>query len=184
MPPVTEVPEQNDFANFSAEDVKTFMKTNKGTLQSLNIDPSNWIVIDQKGLETSTCLLTSRHVWDPPECDSEDEDHGLVGEPCLPIEGQPGPGDLVSELRTMRVPFEHAGVIAVNLEIANMDFTDFVDEKDKREVGVYSWKPFDGDEDLDAMLDIGDRKEVLEKLVEDGWIDNVTRKLDTGLPKE
>lgn len=84
----------------------------------------------------------------------------------------------------MRIPFEEAGGIFVQLLVANMGFMDHVEEESKGEDGVYSFEFCDGEKYFDRLLDYGERKEVLKKMVKEGSADNDSRKLDTGISRE
>ncbi|KAF9058396.1 hypothetical protein BDP27DRAFT_1343873 [Rhodocollybia butyracea] len=61
-PPVaTSIPlpdsSRNDFTGMSLADVNAFVRTHKDVLERLKLSPYTWLVIDQKGLETSTCIV-------------------------------------------------------------------------------------------------------------------------------
>ncbi|KAJ7832889.1 hypothetical protein B0H14DRAFT_3871842 [Mycena olivaceomarginata] len=108
-----------------------------------------------EGLETSTCLVC--------KCGSGFDE-----------EEEEGGGGLTSEFRACRMPYEMALSMIVNLDIANMDFEDFVDEKaGVQEDGVWKWRSFDpsdrGTEDMTA--EEIKREKALQELRDGGYAD-------------
>ncbi|KAJ7732800.1 hypothetical protein DFH07DRAFT_846252 [Mycena maculata] len=108
----------NDFASMSLADINAFVRARDAALETADLSGLDWLVIDQTGLETSTCLVCERYY-----------DDGEDG-------GEEGPTD---EFRACRVPYEEAWIMIQNLHVGNMGFEEFVDE----EAGVQadgSWK--------------------------------------------
>ncbi|KAJ7808740.1 hypothetical protein B0H14DRAFT_3881301 [Mycena olivaceomarginata] len=128
----------NAFASKSLAEISAFVDANSDALRKIDVSWAHWVVIDQKGLETSTCLVC--------KCGSGfDEDE----------EEEEGEGRSTSEFRACRMPYEMALSMVVNLDIANMNFEDFVDEKaGVQEDGVWKWRSFgpsdSGTEDMTA----------------------------------
>jgi hypothetical protein len=125
----------NDFAGMSLEEINAFVRTNAAGLEEMDLSVSNWLVIDQKGLETSTCVVCEQYY----NGGSDEED----GE---------GEAEMTDAFRAARLPYEQAHTMVVNLDIANMGFEDFVDEDaGEQEDGTWKWQSFppqerDGDE--------------------------------------
>ncbi|KAF8205973.1 hypothetical protein K438DRAFT_1756705 [Mycena galopus ATCC 62051] len=118
----------NDFASMSLTEINTFVRENEDALKGLEISSGDWLVIDQKGFETSTCLVCEQ-IYNF----GEDED----GQPDGSQEG------LTSEFRACRIPYEQAHSMVVNLDLANMDFEEWVDEDaGKQEDGAWRWRSF------------------------------------------
>ncbi|KAJ6545401.1 hypothetical protein B0H19DRAFT_1167582 [Mycena capillaripes] len=130
-PPATAVPlpdaasTSNEFASMSLEEINTFVREHEVLLTNVGISNSNWLVIDQTGLETSTCIVCEQ-VYN-----SGEENEG---------EGQEG---YTSEFCACRMPYEEAWGMIVNLDIANMGFEDFVNEEDGVQAdGTWKWRLF------------------------------------------
>ncbi|KAJ7701380.1 hypothetical protein B0H17DRAFT_1195183 [Mycena rosella] len=111
--PVPEIA-RNAFAGMSLAEINTF---------GADLSAGNWFIVDQKGLETSTCLVCDQYHDSGEEDGDEDED-------------KEGIKDM---FRACRIPYEEANSMMVNLDIANMGFEDFVD-KDARVQKEGSWK--------------------------------------------
>ncbi|KAJ7753296.1 hypothetical protein B0H14DRAFT_3512752 [Mycena olivaceomarginata] len=145
----------NAFASKSLAEISAFVDANGDALLKIGVTWAHWVVIDQKGLETSTCLVC--------KCGSGFDE-----------EEEEGGGGLTSEFRACRMPYEMALSMIVNLDIANMDFEDFVDEKaGVQEDGVWKWRSFDpsdrGTEDMTA--EEIKREKALQELRDGGYAD-------------
>ncbi|KAJ7653913.1 hypothetical protein DFH06DRAFT_1330009 [Mycena polygramma] len=58
----------NDFALVSLAEINSFVRANEEPLEDLDVSSMEWLIIDQKGLETSTCLVCmSTHSVKCPE---------------------------------------------------------------------------------------------------------------------
>jgi hypothetical protein len=145
----------NAFASKSLAEISAFVDANSDALRKIDVSWAHWVVIDQKGLETSTCLVC--------KCGSgfdEDEEEGGRGS--------------TSEFRACRMPYEMALSMVVNLDIANMNFEDFVDERaGEQEDGAWRWRSFDpgdrGTEDM-TVAEIK-REKTLRELRNGGYAD-------------
>ncbi|KAJ7359888.1 hypothetical protein DFH08DRAFT_1075215 [Mycena albidolilacea] len=153
--PVLDISGSNNFASMSFTEINSFIRANEEALRAIDVSAGDWLIIDQKGLETSTCLVCEQ-VYDP---------------------GEFGDGDgaeLTSEFRACRIPYEEAHGMIVNLDIANMGFEDFVDEEaGEQEDGAWKWRSFDpdtNDKEGETEADIK-RGNVLRKLRDDGFAD-------------
>ncbi|KAJ7613659.1 hypothetical protein DFH06DRAFT_144861 [Mycena polygramma] len=69
-PPATPVPvplpeiTTNAFASMSPAQINTFIRANEAAFSQIKLSRRNWIVIDQHGLESSTCLVCEQ-IYDP-----------------------------------------------------------------------------------------------------------------------
>ncbi|KAB8070393.1 hypothetical protein BDV29DRAFT_160525 [Aspergillus leporis] len=143
----------NAFASKSPNDVYLFLEENREKFKGLDLTAWNWIVIDEKGFETETCLLGSRVLPD----DEEDGD---------------GNGEVVG-YKICRIPWTRAWLMLANLDIANMGFEEWVDEKRgpvDEDFGAWAWVgPFDGAEKEDEEV-LAKRGEAVRQGVEGGYI--------------
>ncbi|KAJ7609799.1 hypothetical protein FB45DRAFT_844786 [Roridomyces roridus] len=150
-PPITELP-ANDFASSnriseSLAKINAFIRAKETALEALDISPYTWLVIDEKGFDTGTCLVCERF-YDP----TEDEEGNPIG--------------YTDVFRACRAPFEKAWGMTANLDIANMGFEDYVDEeKGEDEDGVWTWSFPGGVEQSD------ERDNALTALRDGGFID-------------
>ncbi|KAJ7437205.1 hypothetical protein B0H11DRAFT_1955497 [Mycena galericulata] len=119
--PISDI-RSNDFASLSFADVNTFVRANDGALNDLELSGLLWLIIDQKGLETSTCLVCEQYY-------DSGEDGGEEG--------------YTDQFRACRMPYEEAWLMTTNLELANMSFEEFVDEDaGQQEDGSWKWSSF------------------------------------------
>lgn len=119
VPPLLDFNE-NDFAGSTFEDINKFLRTNEAKLEALHIATKNWVIIDQKALDTETCLVVEQLYYY-----NEEQDTGQF---------------LPDEFRAARVPLTFAWSMYTNLDISNMGFEDFVDEKAGiQEDGAWKW---------------------------------------------
>lgn len=117
VPPLTEITD-HDLAGATLDEINTFIRSNESALQGLNIATLNWVIIDQKGIETSTCLVVEQ-VYDPDT------------------------SSMSNKYRAARLPYAEAWGMYSNLDIANMDFEDWVDiDAGPQDDGAYLWVPF------------------------------------------
>ncbi|KAF8140946.1 hypothetical protein K438DRAFT_2030328 [Mycena galopus ATCC 62051] len=144
--PVSDINGSNDFASMSFVEINAFIRANEGALEKIDLSSGNWIIIDQKGFETSTCLVCEQ-VYD-------EADEG---------------GEQTADFRACRLPYEEAHSMIANLDIANMGFEDFVDEEAGEQAdGAWRWQSFErGDmSDGDIM-----REKALQELRDGGYAD-------------
>ncbi|KAJ7437203.1 hypothetical protein B0H11DRAFT_2108118 [Mycena galericulata] len=156
--PVSDIP-ANDFASMPPADINTFIHANDAALTALPVSTSNWLIIDQKGLETSTCLVCEQYYNY-----EEDED------------GDGGEEGLTDEFRACRIPYEEAWSMISNLDIANMGFEDFVDEDaGPEEDGSWKWVSFPPDTNDDETGGKSEvevkRERALKELRDGGYAD-------------
>ncbi|KAJ6545442.1 hypothetical protein B0H19DRAFT_283947 [Mycena capillaripes] len=161
-PPATAVPLPdaastcNEFASMSLEEINTFVRGHEVLLTNVEISKSNWLVIDQTGLETSTCIVCEQF-YNPGE-----ENEG---------EGQEG---YTSEFRACRIPFEEAWNMIVNLDLANMGFEEYVNEEDGVQAdGTWKWQSFppDANEGETPSEEEVKREKALQALRDTGNVD-------------
>ncbi|CAK5274400.1 unnamed protein product [Mycena citricolor] len=128
FPPLEEVI-QNEFAGMSLKQINEYMLANEDKLVAGDCSPHLWLVIDEKGFETSTCIVCE-HV------DSSEEEQRVEDTSAA------------SGWRGCRLPFEEAHGMIVNLDIANMDFEEYVDEEaGLQDDGTYNWQSFDSEDE-------------------------------------
>ncbi|KAJ7083447.1 hypothetical protein C8R44DRAFT_753463 [Mycena epipterygia] len=124
----------NEFASMSLADIYAFIREHKVTLQALDLSYVNWVVIDRKGLETSTCLVCQRFSSDPDE-------EVVWGE------------DLEEAFFACRVPYEGAYTMFANLDIGHRGFMDFVDtDAGTQEDGTWKYGSSTGSRDNSVQL--------------------------------
>ncbi|KAJ7455065.1 hypothetical protein FB451DRAFT_1099385 [Mycena latifolia] len=122
-PPLIEI--LTAFAGMSLAEINAFVRAHQDALERLEISAQNWLVIDHKGLATSTCLVCEQFY------DIGNEDEGIEGR------------GLTDEYHACRTPYEKAWSIMINLDIGNMHFVDWVDRvAGEREDGSWNWMPF------------------------------------------
>jgi hypothetical protein len=119
VPPLLDFSD-NEFAGSTIEDINKFLRTNEAKLEALNIATLNWVIIDQKGLDTETCLVVEQlFYWD------EEKESGH---------------HLPDVFRAARVALTFAWPMYANLDISNMGFEDFVDEEAGiQKDGTWKW---------------------------------------------
>ncbi|KAJ6480576.1 hypothetical protein C8R47DRAFT_1136218 [Mycena vitilis] len=144
----------NDFASMSLAEINSFIRANESAIFQMGVSARDWLIIDRKGLETSTCLVCEEHY-------DEDEEEG---------------NDFSTnpEFRACRIPYEEASGMMTNLSIANMDFTDWVDEDaGVQEDGSWRWKSFPPRTvDIEAATEYEVRREkALAELRDGGYVD-------------
>jgi hypothetical protein len=154
--PLPDITDSNDFVSKSLAEINSFIRANEDALSAIDISSGNWLIIDQKGLETSTCLVCEQ-VYN-----SGEENGG---------EGEPGH---TSEFRACRLPYEEAHGMFANLDIANMGFEEFVDEDAGEQAdGTWKWSSFgprtdDAEEKTESEVK---REKVLQELRDNGHAD-------------
>ncbi|KAJ7451639.1 hypothetical protein FB451DRAFT_1409727 [Mycena latifolia] len=125
-PPSTALPlseiSNSDFAGMSLVETNAFVRSHSDVLAAQRLSAMNWAVIDQKGLETSTCLIFAQYY-------NTGEDGGAEG--------------MTDKFRACRIPYEKAHLMIVNLNLANMGFEDFVNQAaGVQEDGSWKWQSF------------------------------------------
>ncbi|KAJ7123563.1 hypothetical protein C8R44DRAFT_735208 [Mycena epipterygia] len=59
--PLPDISGTNDFAAMPFAEINAFVRTHDTGLQDLDFSTGNWVIIDNQGLETSTCLLCEQY---------------------------------------------------------------------------------------------------------------------------
>ena len=145
----------NAFASKSPREIYAYLDypTTQDLFRDAGLSASNWLVIDQKGLEMETCLLAE---YVAPE-DREDEDWEGNGE----------------GYRMCRIPWARAWGMFCNLDIGNMGFEEWVDEERgpvEGDFGAWAWVgPFERDDEEDEEVR-RKREDAVRKGVEAGWV--------------
>ncbi|KAJ7784205.1 hypothetical protein B0H16DRAFT_1657921 [Mycena metata] len=155
--PISDISDNNAFASSSMAEISTFIRENEDFMGKMGVSTGDWLIIDQKGLETSTCLACERF-YDP----GEDE------------EGGGGEAGMTGEFRACRLPYEWAWSIICNLDIANMDFEDFVDvNAGEQEDGSWKWMSFDPstEDNEEETAEEAKRGAALKELRDGGYAD-------------
>ena len=126
------------------------MRSHEAGFEKLGMSTKIWLIIDQKGIDSSTCLIVEQMV---AGMDNEDEE-------IRPTD----------KFRAVRIPYFEASNIFANLEIGNMDFIDFVDE----DAGVQSDGAYKITPDLNPLEDeeLKDKQDAaLEDLRKQGHVE-------------
>ncbi|KAJ7123553.1 hypothetical protein C8R44DRAFT_620998 [Mycena epipterygia] len=150
--PLPDISGTNDFTAMSFAEINAFVRAHDTGLQDLDFSTGNWVIIDRKGLETSTCLVCEQYY-------NSGEEGGEEG--------------MTDEFRACRMPYEWAHSVFVNLDIANMGFEDFVDEDaGQQEDGSWKWASFPPDTDVKEKSEADiKRDEALRELRDGGHAD-------------
>ncbi|KAG4066239.1 hypothetical protein HA402_000463 [Bradysia odoriphaga] len=117
IPPITE----NDLSNNhwmgkSISDIETYILSERSkNNEGLNLN--TFLILDEEGVKDGTIVLL-----DVPY---SDDDNGIV-----------------ERFNKVRVPWQKAYIMWCNLDIANMDFTDFVEDEDEEDVEWWKFTDF------------------------------------------
>lgn len=135
-----------------------FIRSHEDTLQKLGLSTSNWLVIDQKGLDNNTCIVCNQcyNSGELEDGGNPDLDEGFT-----------------NEFRACRIPYEEAWSMLANLDIANMGFEDFIDEEaGEQQDGTWKWQPFgqDGESDKNSECEVK-RDNAIQELRDAGEVD-------------
>ncbi|KAJ6470991.1 hypothetical protein C8R45DRAFT_1015119 [Mycena sanguinolenta] len=153
--PVSDIRDSNDFAGMSFSEINKFVRENEEAFDGISLSAEDWLIIDRKGFDTSTCLVVER-VYDY----GEDEDN---------VDGEGGGGP-TNEFRACRIPYEEAYSMIVNLHVGNMEFDEWVHEDvGEQEDGAWRWRSFEGDNTNEAVL--AERQKALQELRDGGYAD-------------
>ena len=141
----------NVFTGWTPDEIEEFIVERESILKQLYMVYRNWIIIDEKGFETGTCLVCEKYEPDDYEDeDGEDEDE-------IPL------------YRMVRIRWVNAWSMHANLDIANMDFEEWMDEEAGiQEDGTYKQAGWiEGSDNIRPEK----REEALKKAREEGVID-------------
>jgi hypothetical protein len=120
--PLKSLPE-NVWTGTTLEDIETYcLSLNCGDDE--HPGASLFVVIDSKGLKNRTCVLAS-----------------------MPDEHYETPGNFRGRYDKVRVPWDDLYVIWCNLDIANMNFEEFVEEEHGDDQGWFTYQSIHEDED-------------------------------------
>lgn len=111
----------NVWTGRSIPDIESFMLDERKKQVGLNT--STFVVLDDQGVKDGTIILFD-------SLDSGDE-------------------EMEVKFKKVRVPWEKAYIMWCNLDIANMDFEDFVDDEDCDESGWRTYKDWDEGQEAD-----------------------------------
>jgi hypothetical protein len=148
----------NAFVSKSLAEISAFVDANRGALRNIGVSWAQWAVIDQKGLETSTCVVCRYGSGLNEEEEEEDVEEG----------------GWTSQFRACRMPHEEAYGMMANLEIGNMDFEAFVDERaGEQEDGAWRWGSFEPRDRGTNDMTAGEikREKALQELRDGGYAD-------------
>jgi hypothetical protein len=105
----------HDLAGSTMGDISDFVRTNETQLKELNISTLSWIIIDQNGLDCSSCILMHRQ-YDVEKM------------------------EMSHKFKAIRMPFIETWIMYANLDVANMDFEEWLDEDaGLQDDGTYKW---------------------------------------------
>ncbi|KAF7296245.1 hypothetical protein HMN09_01093600 [Mycena chlorophos] len=162
-PPPTTLPittlQASEYENLSLSEINAFVRSHEQALSAADLSHEQWVVLDQAGLEGGTCVVFDHWLRDEDDDDDDDDDDEDEDE---------GAGGGNDRFRACRVPWKQAHSMLSNLDIANMDFEDFVDEDAGAEADG-TWK-FTMDEEESTK--VGEkRKKVEDELRAGGYIE-------------
>jgi len=123
----------------------------------MSLSTSNWLVIDQKGLDTDTCIVCEQY-YNSGELEDGGDPDSAKG--------------FTNKFRACRIAYESAWLMVTNLDIANMGFEDFVDEEaGEQQDGTWKWQPFEGEESDKKSEQEVKRDKALQELRDAGHVD-------------
>ncbi|KAJ7611399.1 hypothetical protein DFH06DRAFT_1016088, partial [Mycena polygramma] len=126
----------NDFALVSLAEINSFVRANEEPLEDLDVSWITWLIIDQQGLETFTCLVCEQ-VYNYGD-DIEGFEDGVWEE---------GKGR-TKQFRACRIPYEEAYNMVTSLETDDTHFTEWVAmDAGVQEDGTWKWKSFEPETD-------------------------------------
>ncbi len=146
QPPITE----NDLSNNawkgrSISDVESHILTEWKTESELN--PNTFIILDDKGVKDGTLIVLDSIVSD----DADD------------------PESDVKRFNKVRVPWEKTYIMWCNLDIANMNFEDFVGDEVPDEANWWTYSDWDAGQETEDLKVIKEkRNNAIAELVKDG----------------
>ncbi|KAJ7123525.1 hypothetical protein C8R44DRAFT_783969 [Mycena epipterygia] len=149
--PLPDISRTNDFAAMSFAEINAFVRVHDTDLRDLGFATGNWVILDQRGLETSTCLVCDQYY------------NG----------GEDGvEGGFTDEFRACRIRSEKAWSMFANL-VANMRFEDIVDvDAGKQEDGSWKWTACIPDTHAQEKSEVDIKREkALKELRDDGHAD-------------
>jgi hypothetical protein len=127
-------PPENAWSGASLQDIEAYcLNLERGEQKGAAL----FVVVDSEGLKNKTCILASL-----PEVYYDD------------------PGAFGGKYDKVRVPWDDVYMIWCNLDIANMNFEEFVEEEEERdEQGWFTYQSiYEGDEEHQRGLERRDRK--------------------------
>ncbi|KAE8153430.1 hypothetical protein BDV25DRAFT_27931 [Aspergillus avenaceus] len=150
IPPLA-IPELTSTTNFFAgkapQDVHAYVQdpATRSLFSDRDLTTYHWVAIDEKGLGEETCLLAQYEEGREPDADGE-----------------------VREFKMCRIPWASAWSMFCNLDLANMDFEEWVEEDVgpvEEDFGAWKWVgPFSGGSvDEEAVSKRKDRLATAEK---------------------
>nr|GAT55686.1 predicted protein [Mycena chlorophos] len=164
-PPPTPLPITNlqasEYENLSLTEINAFVRSHEQALAAAGFSHEQWVVLDQAGLESGTCVVFDHWLRDEDDEDEDDDEDDEDGD-----EGAGGGNN--NRFRACRVPWKQAHSMLSNLDIANMDFEDFVDEDAGAEADG-TWKFTMDDEESPEVAE--KRKKVEDELRAGGYIE-------------
>ncbi|KAJ6471160.1 hypothetical protein C8R47DRAFT_1148037 [Mycena vitilis] len=124
--PLPKIP-YNDFAHASLADINSFVRANEEPLEDLDVSSVEWLIMDQRGLETSTCLVCQ-------QVNNYGNIPGLEEEVWEEGEGR------TKQFRACRTPYEEVHEMVTALQMGENEFTDWVeDAAGVQEDGAWRW---------------------------------------------
>ncbi|KAJ6545434.1 hypothetical protein B0H19DRAFT_1238298 [Mycena capillaripes] len=145
----------NEFTSLSLAEISVFVRTHERELLKLDITSALWLVIDQRGLETSTGIVCREFYYPAEEKEGMEETQW------------------VSDFRACRLPYEETWGMITNLELAKINFEDEIDEGAGVQLdGSWKWKGFGPNmkEDDTANEEVN-REKALKALRDSGDVD-------------
>ncbi|KAI9044301.1 uncharacterized protein KD926_001532 [Aspergillus affinis] len=113
----------NAFAGKTSDEIYAFIRANEEKLSDNVLTTDNWLIIDERGFRTETCLVCSFNDLDDEDGEEEEDDERNR-----------------SPFLMARLPWVESWGMFTNLDLANMGFDEWVDEeKGKDADGEYTW---------------------------------------------
>ncbi|KAH8430504.1 uncharacterized protein LDX57_008166 [Aspergillus melleus] len=136
----------NAFAGKTPDEIYAFIQANEEKMSDKDLTTGNWLIIDERGFRTETCLVCSLNELD------EDEERDR------------------SPFLMARLPWVESWGMFTNLDLANMGFDEWVDEEKGRDAdGEYTWVgPFSEEVDQEVVKK---REVALEEARKEGLVD-------------
>ncbi|KAJ7064093.1 hypothetical protein C8F01DRAFT_1229624 [Mycena amicta] len=147
----------NAFASLSMSSIRTFVTSSDQLLRAHNLSPGQYLIIDQRGLESSTALVCKIY-----QCTAFDEYEEIHYEDD--VEGV-----------ACRMPYENVNSMMANLEIGNMEFEAFVDrDAGMQDDGSWRWASFPPSGDVERAMRMESGEHALRQRTLKEWRDTGT----------
>jgi hypothetical protein len=138
----------------SLDEINTFVRAHPDALDAAGLSAMDWLIIDQKGVETSTAVVCEQYYDFGEESEKDSR---------------------TSEYRGCRIPYEEAWLMIKNLHVGVADWDGFVDEDaGMQKDGSWKWKSLDpSTQEIERPTEVlpSDREIAWKKLKDGGHVD-------------